>query len=315
MPLFGPPNIEKMKAKRDVNGLIKTLGYQKDNSVQTTAAYELGKLGDPRAVEPLIAALENSKTFLPATAANALGKLGDPRAVEPLIAALKSSDSFLQENAADALGKLGDPRAVRPLIAAHNDASSNFTLRGSAMRALKKIGTTTIEPLIVALTDSDKNVRICAADALGEIGDPHAVEPLMAVFKDSDESVRTGAVRALSKIGDARAVEPLIAALEDKRVNEVAAKALLPFVDARAAKNSLTMAQDGQTGQVAVDLFRKILERDADNIPMDDLQTIALLGEVIQFRLVENIDCPSEKYLNRLPVDLSQVRQLARIPN
>jgi len=29
MPLFGPPNVEKLKAKRDVKGLIKALGYQK----------------------------------------------------------------------------------------------------------------------------------------------------------------------------------------------------------------------------------------------------------------------------------------------
>ena len=29
MPLFGPPNVEKLKAKRDAPGLIKALVYQK----------------------------------------------------------------------------------------------------------------------------------------------------------------------------------------------------------------------------------------------------------------------------------------------
>ncbi len=32
MPLFGPPNIEKLMAKRDVNGLIKALESSSDKS-------------------------------------------------------------------------------------------------------------------------------------------------------------------------------------------------------------------------------------------------------------------------------------------
>ena len=30
MPLFGPPNVKKLKAKGNVKGLIKALGYDKD---------------------------------------------------------------------------------------------------------------------------------------------------------------------------------------------------------------------------------------------------------------------------------------------
>jgi hypothetical protein len=38
MSLFGPPNVEKMKANRDVEGLVKALGYQKDTNVRKEAA-------------------------------------------------------------------------------------------------------------------------------------------------------------------------------------------------------------------------------------------------------------------------------------
>jgi|WetSurMetagenome_2_1015567.scaffolds.fasta_scaffold644508_2 hypothetical protein len=57
MGLFGPPDVAKMKAKRDVLGLIKALRYQKDAGVRQAAARALGELGDPRAIEPLVAQL------------------------------------------------------------------------------------------------------------------------------------------------------------------------------------------------------------------------------------------------------------------
>jgi HEAT repeat protein len=52
MPLLGPPDVDKLKAKRGVKGLIKALSYRKRNSVREGAAKALGQLGDTRAVEP-----------------------------------------------------------------------------------------------------------------------------------------------------------------------------------------------------------------------------------------------------------------------
>ncbi len=54
MPLFGPPNVAKLEAKRDAPGLIKALGSQKDGPVRKAAAGALGQIGDARPVEPLI---------------------------------------------------------------------------------------------------------------------------------------------------------------------------------------------------------------------------------------------------------------------
>ena len=107
MPLFGPPNVEKLKAKRDVKGLIKALGYQKDGHVRNAAAGVLGQIGDTRAVEPLIAALKDESWGVRHYAAEALGQIGDTRAVELLIAALKDRDSNVREAAAGALEALG----------------------------------------------------------------------------------------------------------------------------------------------------------------------------------------------------------------
>ena len=48
-------------------------------------------------------------------AAEALGRLGDPRAVEPLIDTLWDDDARVRTKTAWALGMLGDPRALGPL--------------------------------------------------------------------------------------------------------------------------------------------------------------------------------------------------------
>lgn len=47
-----------MKAKGDVKGLIKALGYQKDSRARRVAAEALVGIADTRAIEPLIIALK-----------------------------------------------------------------------------------------------------------------------------------------------------------------------------------------------------------------------------------------------------------------
>lgn len=52
------------------------------------------------------------------SAARTLGKIGDARAVEPLIQALKEdSDWSVRHEAVEALGEIGDAREIEPLAA------------------------------------------------------------------------------------------------------------------------------------------------------------------------------------------------------
>jgi len=97
MPLFGPPNVQKLKEKHNIEGLLKALGYEKNRDVREAAAKALGEIGDAQAVEPLIATLKNAEMSyegkdLVCSIAEALGKIGDARAVEPLIAVLKNDE-------------------------------------------------------------------------------------------------------------------------------------------------------------------------------------------------------------------------------
>jgi HEAT repeat protein len=272
--LLGPPNVKKLKAKGDVQGLITALGYKRDATVPQTAAQALVEIGhareavealekmdDARAVAPLIIVLRDKVWRVRRVAARALEKIGT-LAVEPLIAALKDEEWRVREGAASALGQIGDPRGVAPLIAALED--TDRIVRRAAASALGQIGDPRgAEPLTVATKDGDRAVRRVAARALGQIGDPRGGEPLVAALKDADMAVRRTAAKALDKLGwqpegsetnvaywiakrwwdrcaeiGAPAVEPLIAALKDEawQVREGAARALGQIGDPRGVE-------------------------------------------------------------------------------
>lgn len=239
MRIFRPPNIEKMKARKNVKGLIKVLDNNNDINLRSDAADALGEIGDPWAIVPLIASLDDAWLLKPA-AINALGKIGDTRAVEPLIGYLW--DDLVGNIAADALGEIGDSRAVKPLIVALRSGSEH--VQESSARALGRIGDAqAVEPLIAALRKSDA-VRNAASEALKKLGwsadeseagvrywvakhnwkkageyGALAVEPLIVALKDGDEKTCKGAAKALVKVGKP-AVAPLIKALKNDELND-----------------------------------------------------------------------------------------------
>jgi len=210
MWIFGPPNVEKLKAKSDVNSLIKALNYPKDDSVRSAAAKALGEIKATLAVEPLIAVLKDKSGLVRQSAALALGQIGDSRAVEPLITVLK--DIFLLRPAAKALGQIGDTRAVEPLIAALKN-SDKFA-RSAVVESLGRIGDTrAIRPLVAALMDSSELVSETAVEALVRIGLP-AVKPLVEALYDSREDVHKIVAGVLVKIGPST-IDPLITAMDN----------------------------------------------------------------------------------------------------
>lgn len=104
--LFGPPNIEKLKAKRDVQGLLKALSYQKTVDARGKRARMEGRFDLALKLEEGVSNIARSVRV---PAAKALGQIGDKQAVEPLIAILKEgAESQLCGAAAEALGEIGD---------------------------------------------------------------------------------------------------------------------------------------------------------------------------------------------------------------
>ena len=68
-----------------------------------------------------------------------MGKLRDPRAVDPLIPLLKDPKKQVRKNAAWALGIIGDDRAVATLTASLDDPDGDVrTATREALDAIKK---------------------------------------------------------------------------------------------------------------------------------------------------------------------------------
>jgi HEAT repeat protein len=259
VPLFGPPDVAQLTGKRDVQGLIRALGYTADANVRRAAASALGELGDARAVDPLILALKNVDWEHDwrdtAAAANALVRLGAP-SVGPLIAALGWHSQVVRVSAAGALAAIGRP-AVQPLVVLLGDA--DLETRETAGQILAEIGADAIDAVIGALNDELAGRRQRAARVLGEIGDPRAVEPLRRALTDPLAGVRQTAVKSLGEIGDLRAASPLVAVLSDPDlvVRRSAALALAEMRDPRAVQPLLPELR-GPRRQGAADALVKI---------------------------------------------------------
>ena len=218
---------------RAVEPLIKLLADSELGNYRHLVAEWLGDLGDPRAVEPLANALS---AWYPPTrrdAAESLGKIGDPRAFEPLLETLADSESEVRREAASSLGDLGDPRAVEPLVETLGDSESE--VRRQAASSLGDLGDRrAVEPLIKTLADRSSKVSQQAASSLGDLGDPRAVEPLIKTLADSESEARRQAASSLGKIGDPRAVKPLTTSLWS--VGHEAEMSLANLLDEQAAR-------------------------------------------------------------------------------
>jgi hypothetical protein len=198
---FGDPKITKevtkMKAKRDLKGLVKMLEGKRDKSRgyarNQAAAEALGELGDVRAVDPLMGALHHEDGRVRLLAVEALRTLGDARAVEPLITALQDH-GFTEwesegagrpaiphevcEAAAYALGELGDARAVEPLIKVLQE-DTKFPMRERVILALCKLGDVRAVGALIDFLSDVSGIR------------PSVEEGTVVRYRESDPQARS----------------------------------------------------------------------------------------------------------------------------
>jgi HEAT repeat protein len=117
-----------------------------DLAIRCKAAETLGKIRDPRSVEPLITLLRGDDALVGlvqgpgvrACAAEALGKIGDARAVAPLAIALHDEDQGVRLSAALALAQFRDSRALPYLESDLPD----WEIHSELIEALGRVGWT-----------------------------------------------------------------------------------------------------------------------------------------------------------------------------
>jgi HEAT repeat protein len=183
-----------VKDSQAVPALMKALA-DPDLNVKHSAAEALGKIGDSRAVEPLIDALMMDM-WLQFPATIALGDIGDSRAVKPLIKLLAIPGA--NAPAIQALGKLADPSALQPLSAFLEDNEPALrewaleavveTLSRNSSPALPDLSNKSKQYLIDSLGIDRPSVRKNAAIALGYFHVQSAVPRLKTLLQDGELS-------------------------------------------------------------------------------------------------------------------------------
>jgi len=219
--------IEAGKAERDVN----------DANVAIATA--LGALGARQAVPALARLAGTSDAFTKVAAIDALGAIGDPAAVDPLLATVgdEQAEPFAVKKALLALGRLGDARAVPTVVRMLFAERPGVSFFPEAAFAGSQLGPAMSGPLVAVLEGRDAELarwaaghnvhpaalRAKAAQLLGDVGGPEAVPALVAALGyvgDSPEAqlfVRAFAAESLGRLRAAEAVAPLAAALVKER--------------------------------------------------------------------------------------------------
>ena len=160
------------------------------------------KMIGPAAVPALVDALKDRRGRVRRSAAFLLGELADPRAIEPLAAAMGDKDDDTRWKAATSLTKFGT-QATKAALAQLQSESIE------CRRCATWVFQTTLDPdavpqLILTLRDADEQVRWKVAIALQKIG-PGAADRLFALLRTSArDDERKLTVWVLEGINDPR---------------------------------------------------------------------------------------------------------------
>ncbi len=230
---------------KNSNALLALYLKSDDLRIRQEAAILLGDAGvsDGTAVSSLAAALEDKSPIVQVEVVKSLGKLAEPKSIEPLLNRLVAPSGTVRKAVVKALDNL-DPgwresEACKNLIPSFLLAlkSERPGIRQGAAEIFGEINyQPALKPLIAVMIDEYWAVREEAVESLDKKypnwrTSPEAAE-LVPVFiaglKSSSDNTRKGAITALGEIGDARAQVPLINALKDTKISnrEAALKSL-----------------------------------------------------------------------------------------
>jgi HEAT repeat protein len=184
-----------------IDGLCRAL-LDRDHDVRESAAAALGKIGDPQAIHALVLALMDVESFVRSAANNSLGKIDRnwkkteaARSALPQIkTALKSREYWISHSAARLLEQIPADGSAGDVVPMHFYPAPETV---PADRPAKNIPHAAFAILADLLRDRDRDLRLAAAEAFGQLREKSAMPNLASAIQDNDASVRQAAERAL----------------------------------------------------------------------------------------------------------------------
>ncbi|MDP8234055.1 MAG: HEAT repeat domain-containing protein, partial [Candidatus Saelkia tenebricola] len=280
-----------------IDPLCKALLENECLDIRRYTASALGKIGDARAVEPLIAALSDSDSDVRGIIPWALKDIG-AAAVDACIAHINDSNWWVREGVIEALGYIGDERATSYLTEALND--SHPEVRQRAKESLAMLGGAveieevvqeepqipTIEELSVQLASENKDEVLSAISVVKEYSITDAVDALLSLLGSSDSDIRLSSADALAEL-ESSIEDDKLAVLVDNAVT---------LIDNNAAQESKINAigQLGQLGDLrAVDVLARTLADNNTNIKFASMSVLVNMGNNVSEILQGYVEDPN----------------------
>lgn len=194
-----------------VEPLIKVLS---DGSTEAKkcAIFALGKIGDRRAIDPLIKSLQDNKdSGIRDVSFEALSVFGKEY-ISELFPLLKIEDEDIKVRAIKLFADLGNSEAIKPLFNVILEKDTH--LHEEIFEAFSRLGDAGIGALIASFKIPDKDVKVGAAKKLIEIGEP-AVNSLIFALKEEDYSIRWLSAATLCKLSHLPLVKRLVSEIDD----------------------------------------------------------------------------------------------------
>jgi HEAT repeat protein len=200
MVRFAANEIRQKNDSKAIESLIRSFeskgfytGYDLDLQA-INGLYEIGYA----AVEPLVKCLNNEDTRVRANAIYALGKIGDERAIQPLINHLPAASLEMRSRISDALIKIG--RVSIPTLTKLLD-NKDREIKWIAAYSLAQIGPDAEASLLNTLKQRGPQASEEIIYALGIAGRKDSFSPLYDIYVSTpDDSVKAWTTIALASI-------------------------------------------------------------------------------------------------------------------
>ena len=180
-----------------VPGLVAGLNSS-DAVVVRRACWTLGDIADSAAVAPLMGVTGHEAWQVRDEAIQALGRIGDRRASEVVVIAMQDTIGQVRKSAVVSCGQLKINEAAEELAHALGDAF--YGARLMAVNSLLQLDTAVVLQVVAdSLNSSNETVGDLACRVLGEIGTDDAMALLLTQTSSSDPDRRAHAAVALVK--------------------------------------------------------------------------------------------------------------------
>lgn len=187
--------------KRDatlVPGMIELLSDE-NAGVRRTAVRALAAVLGQSAIDVLMPLAHDLDEGVRFALADMLGEIGSDEALPLLDHLLADAEERVRRQVVESLAHIGTLSALNLLA----DALANPVVKAEAQAQLHTLGDQALRALLNAARSSAPELRIGAAETLGQMGNPLALPTLHNMHRDPDARVRQAAEAAIQKISPA----------------------------------------------------------------------------------------------------------------